>query len=105
MADETLPRQLAFVAYTAVSLWMAKGRCLVVNVAFPVLSRAMIARTTLPSFKMTLPCGIAVLGDFEATRKLNVTASPTFEVVTDDFMVVAVVALATCCGMLLETLP
>ena len=63
-------------AYTAVRLWLPVLSEDVLNETVPLLPSAFCASTVVPSWKVTIPVGVAAPGGTVATVAVNVTACP-----------------------------
>jgi hypothetical protein len=78
--------------YEAVMAWLPKASFEVVNEAVPPL-RLTVAKTVLPSLKVTVPVGVTSLGETGATVAVKVTAWPETGVLVLAVSVVVVLAL------------
>ena len=66
-----------------------------VNVAWPVTSRAPEPIIVLPSLKLTVPVGVPAPGAWTVTVAVNVTDWPNVEEFCEEATAVAVLALFT----------
>ena len=85
--------------------WEPTASVLVVNMAWPALSRVPVPRMVEPSLKVTVPVGVPAPGLFAVTVAVNVTACPDSDGLAEELTTVVVPAFFTVSVSVLEVLP
>ncbi len=85
--------------------WEPTASVLVVNMAWPALSRVPVPRMVEPSLKVTVPVGVPAPGLLAVTVAVKVTDCPDSDGLAEELTSVVVLAFFTVWVSVLEVLP